>query len=48
MKGGTAFHFVTDGIDAALKQASEAAEGKDVRLGGGVATYVVLSRKGKT
>jgi dihydrofolate reductase len=38
MKGGTVFHFVTGGIDAALAQAREAAGGKDVRLGGGVAT----------
>lgn len=38
MKGGTTFHFVTDGIQAALGQAREAARGKDVRLGGGVAT----------
>jgi dihydrofolate reductase len=38
MKGGTTFHFVTDGIDSALKQAKEAARGKDVRIGGGVAT----------
>ena len=38
MKGGTTFHFVTDGIEAALKRAREAAGGKDVRLGGGVAT----------
>lgn len=38
MEGGTTFHFVTDGIYAALKRATEAAEGKDVRLGGGVAT----------
>jgi dihydrofolate reductase len=37
MDGGTVFHFVTDGIDAALARASEAANGKDVRLGGGVA-----------
>jgi dihydrofolate reductase len=36
MEGGTTFHFVTDGIDAALAQAREAAQGKDVRLGGGV------------
>jgi len=34
----TTFHFVTDGILAALDQAKEAARGKDVRLGGGVAT----------
>jgi len=38
MEGGTTFHFVTDGIHAALKRANEAAQGKDVRLGGGVAT----------
>jgi dihydrofolate reductase len=38
MKGGTDFHFVTDGIHAALDRAFEAAGGKDVRLGGGTAT----------
>jgi dihydrofolate reductase len=38
MEGGTTFHFVTEGIHAALKRATEAANGKDVRLGGGVAT----------
>jgi len=38
MEGGTTFHFVTDGIHAALKRANEAAQGRDVRLGGGVAT----------
>ena len=38
MEGGTTFHFVTDGIHAALKAAREAAKGKDVRLGGGVST----------
>ena len=38
MKGGTTFHFVTDGIDSALKQAKNAAARKDVRIGGGVAT----------
>jgi dihydrofolate reductase len=36
MEGGTTFHFVTDGIESALKQAKEAAGGKDVRIGGGV------------
>lgn len=35
--GGTTFHFVTDGIEAALERARRAANGKDVRLGGGVA-----------
>ena len=38
MKGGTTFNFVTDGIEAALQRAKDAAKGKDVRIGGGVAT----------
>jgi dihydrofolate reductase len=38
MEGGTTFHFVTDGIHAALQRAREAAGGLDVRLGGGPAT----------
>ena len=38
MDGGTTFHFVTAGIEAALARATEAAGGKDIRLGGGVAT----------
>jgi dihydrofolate reductase len=38
MQGGTTFHFVTDGIHAALERATAAANGRDVRLGGGVAT----------
>jgi dihydrofolate reductase len=38
MRGGTTFNFVTDGIEAALSRAFEAAGGADVRLGGGVAT----------
>src|SRR6185437_8435151 len=36
--GHTTFHFVTEGIESALKQAKAAAGDKDVRLGGGVAT----------
>ena len=36
MQGGTTFHFVTDGMESALKQAKDAAQGKDVRIGGGV------------
>jgi dihydrofolate reductase len=35
MKGGTTFHFVTDGIESALEQARGAAGGKDVMLWGG-------------
>ncbi len=36
MDGGTTFYFVTDGPESALRQAKEAAKGKDVRIGGGV------------
>lgn len=46
MEGGTTFHFVTDGIHAALKQATQAANGKDIRLGGGVATIQQYLRAG--
>lgn len=35
MEGGTTFHFVTGGIELALKNAYESAMGKDVRIGGG-------------
>lgn len=35
MQGGTTFHFVTDGIRAALQRAKDAARGKDITLGGG-------------
>jgi dihydrofolate reductase len=38
MEGDTTFHFVTDGIHAALEKAFNSANGKDVRLGGGVNT----------
>jgi len=38
MAGGTTFHFVTDGIHSALEQARAAADGMDVRVGGGVST----------
>lgn len=46
MKGGTTFHFVTDGIHAALERAREAAGSRDVRLGGGVATIREYLRAG--
>jgi dihydrofolate reductase len=36
MEGGTTFHFITDGPEAALEKAKEVAKGKDVRIGGGV------------
>lgn len=38
MKGGTTFHFVTGGIEAALDEAKKVANGKDIRIGGGVST----------
>jgi dihydrofolate reductase len=38
MQGGTTFHFVTDGIEAALERAMEAAGGRDVAIGGGAET----------
>lgn len=36
MKGGTTFHFVTEGIQHAYEKAFHSANGKDVRIGGGV------------
>ena len=38
MRGGTTFHFVTDGFDAALRRARDAAGVLDVRIGGGTST----------
>ena len=38
--GGTIFHFVNDGIEAALDQAREAAGDRDVRIAGGGATIL--------
>jgi dihydrofolate reductase len=46
MDGGTTFHFVNDGIEAVLRRAVAAANGKDVRLGGGVATIRQYLRAG--
>ena len=46
MSGGTTFHFVTDGIHAALERAAAAADGRDIRLGGGVATIRQYLRAG--
>lgn len=36
MEGGTTFYFVTTGLESALQKATNAANGKDVRIGGGV------------
>ena len=46
MDGGTTFNFVTEGLDAALERAFEAADGQDVRLGGGVGTVREALRRG--
>jgi len=46
MEGGTTFHFVTEGLEAGVEQAFAAAGGKDVRLGGGVATVRAALRAG--
>jgi dihydrofolate reductase len=46
MQGGTTFEFVTDGIHAALQRATAAANGKDIRLGGGVAAVRQYLRAG--
>ena len=46
MQGGTEFHFITDGIHAALERARAAAGGRDVRLGGGVQTLRQYLRAG--
>jgi dihydrofolate reductase len=46
MEGGTTFYFVTDGIEAALQQARNVANGKEIRLGGGVSTIQQYLRAG--
>ena len=46
MDGGTTFHFVTGGIHEALERAREAANGKDVRIGGGPGTIQQYLREG--
>ena len=46
MEGGTTFHFVTEGIDAALKAARRAAGSQDIKIGGGVSTARQYIRAG--
>ena len=46
LDGGTTFHFVTDGPEAALSQAVAAADGKDVRVGGGASAIQQYLRLG--
>jgi dihydrofolate reductase len=45
-EGGTTFHFVTDGIEAALERALDAAGRADVRIGGGAGTIQQYLRAG--
>jgi dihydrofolate reductase len=47
MEGGTTFHFVDDGIESALEQALAAADGQDVRIGGGASTIQQYLRAGR-
>ncbi len=46
MEGGTTFHFVPEGIEHALARAFEAANGKDVRIGGGATVVRQYLRAG--
>jgi dihydrofolate reductase len=46
MEGGTTFHFVTAGIEEALRLAKQAAGEKDIRVGGGVSTVRQFLRAG--
>lgn len=46
MAGRTEFRFVTGGIESALEQARAAADGRDVRIGGGVQTVRQYLRAG--
>lgn len=47
MADGTTFHFVTEGPEVALDRALAAAGGRDVRIGGGVATIKQCLRSGR-
>lgn len=46
MEGGTVFHFVNDPIETVLARAKSVAEGRDVRIGGGVSTVRQYLRAG--
>jgi len=46
MAGGTTFHFVTDGIESALKQARDAAGDRSVAVAGGASTVQQFIRAG--
>jgi dihydrofolate reductase len=46
MQGGTTFHFVTDGVEAAIARAREAAGDRDVSVAGGASTVQQAIRAG--
>ena len=46
MEGGTTFYFITEGIHDALDRAREAADGKDILIGGGADTIQQYLREG--
>ena len=46
MEGGTTFYFITEGIHDALAKAREAANGKDIRIGGGASIIQQYLREG--
>ncbi|WP_431278222.1 dihydrofolate reductase family protein [Leifsonia poae] len=46
MEGGTTFHFRSAPIEDVLAEATEAAEGQDVRVGGGIGTALDFLRAG--
>jgi dihydrofolate reductase len=46
MQGGTTFHFRSTAIEDVLAEATEAAGGRDVRVGGGVSTARAFLRAG--
>jgi len=46
LKGGNSFTFVTDGIESALRQARQAAGGKDIALAGGAKACQAYLRAG--
>ncbi|MFA3834944.1 dihydrofolate reductase family protein [Streptomyces aureus] len=46
LKGGTDFHFTDEPVETVLARAYEAADGKDVRIGGGPATIQQYLRAG--
>jgi dihydrofolate reductase len=46
MKGGTTFHFVTEGIEPALERARDAADNRDISIGGGASTIQQYLRAG--